>query len=187
MKGKHIETLQIQHPFDEDTNFSTYEIVERRGDKVELKKAGPALHNEVVFARKRFIDEETGEPCDFTLVRRKVRDTDFLKMWAAQFLVLADLVGNTPIQIFAYILSKLKYNSNYILESQQQIAKNCKVSTRSVNRLFVQLLAHKIICKVGKVYEVNPELCWKGNANDRRKLMIDIEPIREPGQADLPF
>ena len=80
-------------------------------------------------------------------------------------------VGNKKIKVANYILTHRDKSTNYLIQTQREIAKACEVSKQTVTSTIKALeKADLLVCK-SRIYQVNPECIAYGGHNKRMAIL----------------
>lgn len=135
------------------------------------KKKTTIYGNETIFKQN-----EDGElvPLEATVIDEEwdeTRDINFEKIWLGEVMSALEEVGNKKIKVANYILTHRDKSTNYLIETQRQIAQKCEVSLQTVSSTIKALeSADLITCKSG-IYQVNPERIAYGGHNKRMAIL----------------
>lgn len=123
---------------------------------------------------KTFIDAQTGEEIDFTIIEKEIpKDYNFHKIWLQDILNVLDSFGNKKILVLTHLLKNMRNEDNSVSGSYREIAENCKVSLPTVNNVMRELLDSNVLKKVSSAtYVFNPNLILRGSADKRKNLII---------------
>lgn len=123
---------------------------------------------------KTFIDAQTGEEVDFTIIEKDIpKDYNFHKIWLQDILNVLDSFGNKKILVLTYLLKNMRNEDNSVNGSYREIAESCKVSLPTVSRVMSELLDSNVLKKVSAAtYIFNPNLIVKGGAEKKKNLII---------------
>ena len=123
---------------------------------------------------KTFIDAQTGEEVDFTIIEKEIpKDYNFHKIWLQDILNVLDSFGHKKILVLTHLLKNMRNEDNSVSGSYREIAENCKVSLPTVNNVMRELLDSNVLKKVSSAtYVFNPNLILRGSADKRKNLII---------------
>ena len=123
---------------------------------------------------KTFIDAQTGEEVDFTIIEKEIpKDYNFHKIWLQDILNVLDSFGNKKILVLTHLLKNMRNEDNSVSGSYREIAENCKVSLPKVNNVMRELIDSNVLKKVSSAtYVFNPNLILRGSADKRKNLII---------------
>jgi len=88
----------------------------------------------------------------------------------------------TDVKILVYMCEKCEFNTNVVritaLE-RRELMEITKIKTQGISNAMRRLRGLGLIYGSGGVYEINPNLWWRGNMKERRDLLIrDAEILR---------
>ena len=138
---KHRKKRQIQ--------FSS-ETIYRANEKGELEPLDA-----------RVIDEEWDETVDI----------NFDKIWLTSVMEALEQVGNKKFSVAQYILKNRDRNTNFLIQTQREIAEKCGVSLQTVSTTLKALEAADLIVGKSGIYQVNPEKLSYGSHNKRMAIL----------------
>lgn len=126
-----------------------------------------------VVGTQQYANPYTGELEEFQVIRMEDRDFNFEKIWLAHILEALEAVGNKKIKVLNTLL-ELKNSDNLIIAKQDDIALRASVSRPVVNETINILVEANFIKKVQNgVYQINPEVMFKGNNQKRMRILLD--------------
>jgi len=107
------------------------------------------------------IDEEWDEEVDI----------NFEKIWLTSVMEALEQVGNKKFSVAQYILKNRDRNTNYLIQTQREIAEKCGVSLQTVSTTLKALEAADLIVGKSGIYQVNPEKLSYGGHNKRMAIL----------------
>lgn len=113
--------------------------------------------------KAQVIDEEYDETVDI----------NFDKIWLASVMEALEQVGNKKFSVAQYILKNRDKNTNYLIQTQREIAAACKVSKQTVTTTIKALEAADLIVGKSGIYQVNPEKLSYGS-HDKRMAILRV-------------
>jgi hypothetical protein len=133
-----------------------------------------------IYTQKTFyeLNNETGEmePIQATVIVSQFDeavDVNWDKIWLVEVLEALEQIGNKKLTVASYIINNRDKRTNYLIQTQQEIADNCKVSRRTVQMTLSALeKADLLNCRTG-VYQVNPNCIAKGG-HDKRMAILRV-------------
>lgn len=118
---------------------------------------------------RTFTDNETGEIIPMQVTEITDKDFNFHKLWLRHFIDSLDKITNKRIELAYWILDNLD-NENKLIATQRTIAEKTKISLDTV-RITMKALQEgepPFLIKIQSgVYQVNPEIIWKGSHGSR--------------------
>lgn len=99
------------------------------------------------------------------------QDINFDKIWLGSVMEALEQVGNKKIKVASYILNQRDKNTNYLIKTQREIAKECGVSLQTVSSTLKALEDANLIVGKSGIYQVNPERIAKGKHNKRMAIL----------------
>lgn len=125
-----------------------------------------------VKSHQEIVVKETGEIINIK-PEIKNRDYNFHKIWIHPLIDLLNTIGNNPIKILAYILSKMNKTTNLIHTTQQELSNNTGISFSIVNKTIQNLRKDDFLrCKSG-VYMIDPNFIYYGKTENRIITLSD--------------
>lgn len=126
-----------------------------------------------VIGKDLYINHRTGEVEEFNVINYTDSDISFEKIWLGHLLDALKIIGNKKVEILCYLL-KHKDNKNIVIASQRKIAEITSISVRLVNETIQALVKVNAIITVQQgVYQLNPDIIFKGRHNSRMKILLD--------------
>jgi len=134
------------------------------------------------FLRETWVNTETGEEREFSVIDTEVTDIDFKKVWLANILSVVDIMGNDRIRFMIWVLDEMDWR-NQIYGTYEDFALKAGMSKSTIYRAMKDLAAADVIRKVtNSVYVVNPELCFRGKHQGRMYVLLKYHqatPLRD--------
>lgn len=160
----------------------------------ELVPDNPKKKNQVVVGTAQYVNQQTGEVEDFTVITKNVsKDFNWHKVWLQDVLNILDSFGNKKIIVLTYLLKNMRNEDNSISGSYRTIAEKCNVSYPTVALVMKELIESNVIKKLDTAtYIFNPDLISKGSSEKRTKLLIkynfpddEVNAIENARDADV--
>lgn len=107
------------------------------------------------------IDEEWDETVDI----------NFDKIWLSSVFEALEQVGNQKMKVASYILQNRDKNTNYLIQTQREIAEKCGVSLQTVSRTLKALEKADLLVGKSGIYQINPEKLARGKHNKRMAIL----------------
>ena len=106
--------------------------------------------------------DENGElkPISATIIDEEwdeESDINWDKIWLGQVMEALEQVGNKKIKVANYILKNRDKNTNYLIQTQREIAETCGVSLQTVSSTLQALEKANLIVGKSGIYQVNPD------------------------------
>lgn len=139
--------------------------------KTHRKKKTTVYGNETIYKR-----DENGElqALDATVIDEEWDeevDINWDKIWLGEVMEALEQVGNKKIKVANYILTHRDKVTNFLIQTQREIAEACGVSKQTVTSTLKALeMADLIVAKSG-VYQVNPDRIAYGKHNKRMAIL----------------
>lgn len=107
------------------------------------------------------IDEEWDEEVDL----------NFDKIWLGEVMKALEQVGNKKIKVANYIINNRDRMTNYLIQTQREIAEICEVSLQTVSATLKALESADLIVGKSGIYQVNPDRIAYGKHNKRMAIL----------------
>ena len=125
-----------------------------------------------VIGTKRYIDQDSGELVDMSVVETTSTDFNFEKIWLGHILQALDCLGSKKIKVVTWLLDN-KDSKNNVIGTQRVIAEKAGVSLPIVAQTMKTLIAADVIKMVQNgVYMLNPDVIFKGDKQHRMNILI---------------
>lgn len=121
------------------------------------------------------------EQYDNMLVRRVIGDFDYDKVFLLNLLEGIGVIGGAKFKAAMCVL-KHKDENNLVIMTSETLAKECKISTKSAHRTLQMLKESNFLTRPKKtrgVYQINPDMIFKGSHNRRMSVLTVYEKNRE--------
>lgn len=120
--------------------------------------------------------DENGElqPLDAEVINEEWEeesDINFDKIWLSSVFEALEQVGNQKMKVASYILNQRDKNTNYLIQTQREIAEKCGVSLQTVSRTLKALEQANLIVGKSGIYQVNPDKIARGKHNKRMAIL----------------
>lgn len=115
------------------------------------------------------------------------KDFNFEKIWLVVILQMLGLIGNAKVKVAMWLL-KNRNSDNYVFANLRKIANECGASFDTVQRTLKVLKDNKLLAQFNKggVYQINPDMIFKGGSNKRMNLILKFKSqIAEMQKNDL--
>lgn len=125
-----------------------------------------------IIGLKRFVDVSTGEVFNAEVIVKDIGDANFKKIWIGHILEAIEEIGNAKMVVLFWLMDHADHN-NRIYGTVRSIAEDTKVSTATVARLMRVLQESNVIKReFNGVWQLNPEVVFKGTHNRRMDVLI---------------
>ena len=157
----------------------------RKTSMTTLRKKKTTIYgNETIYKR-----DENGEltPLEATVIDEEwdeERDINWDKIWLSEVMEALEQVGNKKIKVANYILNNRDKTTNYLIQTQREIAAACEVSKQTVTSTLKALEAADLIVAKSGVYQVNPDRLAYGKHNKRMAILRIYRANKESKQKD---
>lgn len=134
-----------------------------------------------VIGTENYINQSTGEINEMQIISVEERDANFHKLWLGHILQSIDLISNQKTKVAFWILENLN-SENQLIMTQRAIAKELNVAVRTVNETIKALVESDFLRKQQSgVYQVNPDMLFKGGKNKRMNVLLKYKELSEEG------
>lgn len=132
-----------------------------------------------VVGRETYIKQDTGELKEMQVIDIEERDANFHKLWLGHILQSIDLLGNQKMKLAFWILDHLN-DDNLLTMTQRQIANKSGISLKTVSRTLQMLIDTNFLVRINiGVYQVNPDVLFKGGKNARMNVLIQYRDTQK--------
>ena len=133
-----------------------------------------------VIGTKDFIDAETGEINTMNVVSIEERDCNFHKLWLSHIIEALDMIGNQKISLCLWILEHLD-RDNKLTYTYRRMEKATGISLKTISETMKVLMESNFLTQIQSgLYQVNPDVIFKGGKSDRMNVLIQYQEAREP-------
>lgn len=130
-----------------------------------------------VIGNQQYINFNTGEIEDFQVTSIEERDFNFTKVWMKNFISTLDLVGNQKTKLAFWIIENLN-KENQLTMTYRQISEKTNISLETIRKTMTILLDANFLKRINQgVYQVNPDILFKGNKNNRLNLLTQYNNL----------
>lgn len=132
-----------------------------------------------VVGTETYINQSTGEIRKMHVVDITERDANFYKLWLGHILQSIDLIGNQKTKLAFWIIEHLD-KENQLIMTQRKISEKTGMSIQTVSRTLQALIDSNFLVKINSgAYRVNPDVLFKGGANDRLDVLMSYHHERD--------
>ncbi len=144
-------------------------------------KRSPKTKRQVVVGKQKYINQQTGEVQEFTVIEKNITaDYNFHKIWLQDLLNILNSFGNKKIKILTYLLQKMRTEDNTVTVTYNEITKKLNVSKPTITVTMRELMDANVIKKIAPAtYQFNPDLIVKGSGAKRQALLIKYNFVDE--------
>ena len=136
-----------------------------------------------IVGRREVVDPKTKEPRYVDVVKMTDADFNFEKIWLTHLLTALDMIGNKKVELLSFMLSNRDYD-NRVFGTQRAIAKATGLSLHTVSSTLKALESADALKRVQSgLYQLNPDLVFKGGHSARMSVLLEYSKIDE--QMDL--
>jgi hypothetical protein len=125
-----------------------------------------------VIGKETYINQQTGELQEMQVISVEDRDLNFHKLWLSHIIQAMDIIGNQKVRLIFFLIDNMN-NENQVIMTQRQMAKNSGISLFTVKTTVKTLIQSDFLIKFNLgVYQINPDMIFKGGKTDRMNVMI---------------
>lgn len=134
-----------------------------------------------VVGTETYLNQATGELNEMQVVEIEERDANFHKIWLGHILNTMDLIGNQKTKLAFWILDHLN-SENQLIMTQRKIAEQSGISYPTISRTIKALIDSNFLIQVqGGVYQVNPDVLFKGGKSARMNVLLKYHDAKAEG------
>lgn len=139
-----------------------------------------------VIGKETYINQNTGEIVEMNVIEEQERDANFHKIWIGHIVQALEMVGNKKLKVVTYIMDNLN-SENLFIMTQREMEKNLKISLKTISETMRALQeANFLKIKQAGVYQVNPNVMFKGSKGKRLNVLIRYKQIESiEGQINI--
>lgn len=120
---------------------------------------------------KTLFDPITGEMVSAHQITIEEGDFNFHKIWWGNFMETTKEIGNKKMAVMMWLIFSAQKGTNRVYLTQQQIAKGCGVSLRTVSSTIADLKESGFLRLAEGYILINPDVIFRG-AYDKRLSAI---------------
>lgn len=120
---------------------------------------------------KTLVDPHTGEIVSAHQITIEEGDFNFHKIWWGNFMETTKEIGNKKMAVMMWLIFSAQKGTNRVYLTQQQIAKGCGVSLRTVSSTIADLKESGFLRLAEGYILINPDVIFRG-AYDKRLSAI---------------
>ena len=134
-----------------------------------------------IIGKETYIKQDTGELREMQVIDIEERDANFHKLWLGHILNSIDLIGNQKTRLAFWILNHLDSN-NLLIMTQRQIANKTGIARGTINATLRALIDSSfLIMRQAGVYQVNPDVLFKGGKKARMSVLLQYHDAAAEG------
>jgi hypothetical protein len=132
-----------------------------------------------IVEERRFIDAETGEEDSIPVISMEEKDCNFQKIFLGHILDAINSIGNQKIKVLMWMIEN-RDAENRIVGTHRSIAEVTGCAKQTVTSVIKSLMEHDVIRLVQQgVYQLNPDVIWKGSHGKRKRVLLDYGKSEE--------
>ena len=175
---KHITTPKVAYKKPSTPKKAKIEHITKKPVKV-IGTAKALLENPITGEK---------EAIDLQYMQIEQRDFNFNKIWIAHIIEALGMLGGAKIKAALWLLDHRDEN-NYVFVTAEKLAKECKISYVSAQLTLKALKNADFIkqpkgCR-GGVYQISPNIIFKGSHKKRMSVLLDYCDNSEPSLPGL--
>jgi len=118
-------------------------------------------------------------------ITKAVKRENFIKVFLDDLRGLLKIENFVQYSVMVYIWKKLDWNNKpfYLQQAEkEEIIKELDLkNTQSVSNALTRLVENKLLKRIHKgYYEINPKFFFKGDDDERYRLVVEYEIIKDP-------
>lgn len=136
---------------------------------------------------KTLFDPITGEMVSAHQITIEEGDFNFHKIWWGNFMETTKEIGNKKIAVMMWLIFSAQKGTNRVYLTQQQIAKGCGVSLRTVSSTIADLKESGFLRLAEGYILINPDVIFRGSYEkrmDAQKEWRNLQIKEDYKQAD---
>jgi hypothetical protein len=138
-----------------------------------------------VVGSETYINQLTGEIKEMQVISVEERDANFHKLWLEHIVHSLDIIGNQKTK-FAFWLLENMNRDNQITFTLRQMAERSKISLDTVRLTVKALIESGFIIRINwGVYQVNPNVIFKGGKYDRLNVLLTYKEMESTKSSDV--
>lgn len=98
-------------------------------------------------------------------------DINWDKIWLGEVMEALEQVGNKKIKVANYILNHRDKTTNYLIQTQREIAEACGVSKQTVTSTIQALEVADLLVGKSGIYQINPDKIAYGKHSKRMAIL----------------
>lgn len=143
-----------------------------------MKKTMTTRRKTKIIGKQTYLNRDTGELVEMDVLEVEERDANFHKLWLGHIVHVLDIIGNKKIKVVNYVMENIN-KENLFIGAQAEISRTLNVSATTVNETFKALLEGDFLVMVQQgVYQVNPNVIFKGGKSDRLNVLIKYKEFK---------
>jgi len=155
--------------------------------KQRLPKLAGVKQQEHVISIQRWVNEDTGEVREFTVIdRSQTGDYGFHKVWLEDLSRIIGLLGGGKVKVFNYILTNINSSSNQFGGTIREISEILGIDKDTVQSTVTLLIKEGFMRRVRTgTYQIDSKKLVKGSHEKRAGLMLTYDKLDSPSQDTL--
>lgn len=130
-----------------------------------------------VIGTENYINQKTGEINEMQIIDIEERDANFHKLWLGHILNSIDLIGNQKTKLAFWILDNLN-SENQLIMTQREISNKTGIARGTITSTLKALVDSNFLkMQQSGVYQVNPDVLFKGGKNSRMNVLIKYHNV----------
>lgn len=126
---------------------------------------------------KTLFDPITGEMVSAHQITIEEGDFNFHKIWWGNFMETTKEIGNKKMAVMMWLIFSAQKGTNRVYLTQQQIAKGCGVSLRTVSSTIADLKESGFLRLAEGYILINPDVIFRGSYDKRLSAIAEWDAL----------
>lgn len=136
-------------------------------------------HKIIYQGRKELLDPSTGEIVQAQRSYHKENDFNFHKLWLKNFSETCSGILTGKAKLLLFLMLNAQKRTNRICMSQEDLAKKCGISARTVSSTLKELKASGFLRIRSCYILLNPDIIFKGTYEERKEAICEWYHMEE--------
>jgi len=144
------------------------------------------IKKQKIIGTQKLLNPETGEIIETVVIEKNVEnDFNFHKIWLTDLIHILDIIGGKKLEVFKYLMNKMRDTDNIIICRYKDIEEDLKVSKQTIRDTIKLLLETDFMRRIQNgVYQINPNIIVKGSTGKRMNLLIQYNKLPKYTEKD---
>ena len=144
------------------------------------------IKKQKIIGTQKLLNPETGEIIETVVIEKNVEnDFNFHKIWLTDLIHILDIIGGKKLEVFKYLMNKMRDTDNIIICRYKDIEDDLKVSKQTIRDTIKLLLETDFMRRIQNgVYQINPNIIVKGSTGKRMNLLIQYNKLPKYTEKD---
>ncbi len=131
------------------------------------------------------VEDKTGEVVEIPNLKFIEKDVNFHKTWIDELWLILEPLANQYVLLWFWIIKNVN-PKNQLIKSFKEIEKETGIAHKSLCQFMKTYQEKNGMVKIRDgVYMLNPEVCFKGNHDNRSKAIKDYQKYKMKQLEDL--